>query len=105
MHRRGRACRPHVGAINAAAPPLFLANIPQHLIGRVMSVFNPVQQLANIISTAVAGFLAGTLLRNMHAVVAGVSFGPIDTVFGVSALLIITAGLDRAAPTCGGLFA
>ncbi len=54
------------GALNAAAPPLFLAAIPQHLMGRVMSVFNPLQQVANIISIAVAGFLAGTVLRSMH---------------------------------------
>jgi MFS family permease len=47
------------GALNAAAPPLLLAAIPQHLTGRVMSVFNPLQQIANIISMAAAGFLAG----------------------------------------------
>jgi MFS family permease len=79
------------GAINAAAPPLFLASIPQHLIGRVMSVFTPLRQLAGIASPAVAGWLAGTGLRGMHAVVAGVTFGPIDTIFGLSALLIMAA--------------
>ncbi len=81
------------GAINAAAPPMFLATIPQQLIGRVMSVFNPLQQLANIVSMAAAGFLAGTLLRNIHIDLAGVTFGPINTIFAFSALLIITAGL------------
>jgi MFS family permease len=81
------------GAINAAAPPLLLAKIPHHLMGWVMSVFNPLQQTANIVSMAAAGFLAGTFLRNMHMEVAGVTFGPIDAIFGVSALLIITAGL------------
>lgn len=91
------------GAINAAAPPLLLASIPQHLIGRVMSVFTPLQQLAGIASTAVAGWLAGTALRGMHAVVAGVTFGPIDTIFGVSALLIMTAGVALIRPLgrCG----
>jgi hypothetical protein len=82
-----------VGAINAAGPPLLLAAIPQPLIGRVMSVFNPLQQTANIVSMAAAGFLAGTLLRHVPVQEAGVTFSPIDTVFAVCALLIITAGL------------
>ena len=67
------------GAVNAAVPPLLLASIPQRLIGRVMSVFNPVQQVANIASIAAAGALAATL--------------PVRTIFAVSALLIIVAGL------------
>ena len=87
-----------IGAINAAAPPLFLANIPQHLIGRVMAVFNPLQQFANIASMAAAGLLASTLLRGMHVVLAGVTFGPIDTIFGLSGLLIIVAGIAVISP-------
>lgn len=72
------------GALNAAAPPLFLAAIPQDLIGRVMAIFSPLQQTANITSMAMAGFLAS----------AGVSVGAI---FGVSALLIIASGAAIAA--------
>jgi MFS family permease len=82
-----------IGAINAAAPPLFLAIIPQHLIGRVMAVFNPLQQIANIVSMGAAGFLASTLLRGMHVMIAGMTFGPIDAILGVSALLIIAGGI------------
>lgn len=72
------------GALNAAAPPLLLASIPQRLIGRVMSVFNPIQQIANIASMATAGALAAAV--------------PVRTIFAVSALLIITAGLVLIAP-------
>lgn len=89
------------GAINAAAPPLFLASIPQHLIGRVMAVFNPLQQLAGITSMAVAGLLASTVLRGMHVVIAGTAFGPVDTIFGFSAILIVTAGLAVIVPLRG----
>jgi MFS family permease len=67
------------GAVNTAVPPLLLASIPQRLIGRVMSVFNPVQQVANIASLAAAGALAATL--------------PVRTIFAAGALLIIAAGL------------
>ena len=72
------------GALNAAAPPLLLASIPQRLIGRVMSVFNPIQQIANIASMAAAGALAAAV--------------PVRTIFAVSALLIIAAGLVLIAP-------
>ena len=86
------------GALNAAAPPIFLAVIPQNMVGRVMSVFNPLQQVANIGSLAAAGLLAGTVLRGFRANLLGVTFGPIDTIFAVSALLITAGGLTMIRP-------
>jgi len=86
------------GAINAAAPPIFLAVIPQTMMGRAMSVFNPLQQVANIGSLAAAGLLAGTVLRGFHAELGGLTLGPINTIFGVSALLITGAGLTMVRP-------
>jgi hypothetical protein len=86
------------GAINAAAPPIFLAVIPQAIMGRAMSVLNPLQQVANIGSLAAAGLLAGTVLRGFHAELGGLTLGPINTIFGVSALLITGAGLTMARP-------
>jgi hypothetical protein len=47
-------------------------------------VFNPIQQIANIASMATAGALAAAV--------------PVRTIFAVSALLIITAGLALIAP-------
>jgi MFS family permease len=89
------------GALNAAAPPLLLALIPQQIMGRTMSVFNTLQQAANIISMAVAGFLAGTTLRGMHVAAGDLRFGPIDTIFGVSAVLIVAGGLAMIKPLSG----
>jgi MFS family permease len=86
------------GAINTAAPPLLLANIPQHMIGRIMAIFNPLQQLAGVLAMVTAGFLASGILANMKAVIAGVSFGAINTIFGVSAILILMAGVITIAP-------
>jgi hypothetical protein len=59
------------------------------------------QRLASIVSMALAGFLASTVLRGFHEVVAGVAFGPYDTVFGVAALLFIVAGLASIVPLRG----
>jgi hypothetical protein len=63
-----------------------------------MSVFSPLQQVANIGSLAVTGFLAGTVLQNFHLDVHGVTFGPISTIFGISAILITGAGLSMIGP-------
>jgi MFS family permease len=90
-------CGAALGAVNTVVPPLLLAATPQHLIGRVMAVINPAQQLASIVSMAVAGLLASTVLRGFHTVIAGVAFGPYDTVFGVAALLILAAGIASIA--------
>jgi len=49
-------------------------------------------------SIAGAGLLAGTVLRGMHQVVAGVKFGPVDTIFAASAVFIIMGGLVMISP-------
>jgi hypothetical protein len=74
-------------------PLLLLAVIPPQLTGRVMAVFSPLQQLAGIVSMALAGVLVSTLLRGMHVVIAGAVFGPVTTIFGLSGLLIVAAGV------------
>jgi MFS family permease len=86
------------GALNAAGPPILLAIIPQNLIGRVMSVFNPLQQVANIGGLAAAGFLVSTVLQDFHTEVCGIKFGPIDTTFLLSALLVTAAGIAMIRP-------
>ncbi|MDA8322321.1 MAG: MFS transporter [Actinomycetota bacterium] len=89
------------GAINAAAPPILLALIPQNMMGRAMSVFNPLQQMAGLTSLAAAGLLAGTALRGYSADLAGLTLGPISTIFGASAILITAAGLAMIRPLSG----
>jgi MFS family permease len=91
-------CGIAIGAANAAAVPLLLEATPQHLIGRMSAVFNPVQQTAGIISMAGAGALASTALKGMHTVIAGTTFGTFDTIIGVSGILILIAGLSSLVP-------
>jgi MFS family permease len=87
-----------LGAVNAAIPPLILGAAPQHMIGRVESVMNPLLSLAAISSMGATGILTSTALRGFHATVAGISFGPYDTVFAVAGLLFMTSGIASIAP-------
>ncbi|MBA2288134.1 MAG: hypothetical protein H0W02_21885, partial [Ktedonobacteraceae bacterium] len=49
--------------------------------------------LCSILSAALAGYLASTLLHNFHATVLGLSFGPIDTIFLGMGALVVLGGL------------
>jgi MFS family permease len=86
------------GLATAAMPALLLAQIPQDMVGRVMGLFNPLQQLAGIVSMGLAGLLASTALRGLHVVVAGVRFGTVDTILGAGALLVLAAGFAVLRP-------
>jgi MFS family permease len=81
-----------IGIINTALSPLLLAAASREYMGRVMAVFNPIQQLASMLSVVVAGWLASTALRNFHATVAGLHIGTYDTIFTVAGVLILAAG-------------
>jgi hypothetical protein len=65
---------------------------PPQYLGRMIAVFNPVNELASMLSVVVAGWLASTVLRGFDGRIAGVHFGSIDTVFAVAGLLIVLAG-------------
>lgn len=87
-----------LGAVNAAVAPLMLGATPQHLIGRVESVLSPLISLASVSSIAAAGFLASTGLRSFHTALAGISFGPYDSIFAIAGLLFTVSGLAAIAP-------
>jgi MFS family permease len=78
--------------LNTAMAPLLLGSAPREYMGRVVAVYYPVTQLAGMLSTLLAGWLVSSVLRNFTATVGGVRFGPIDTIFAVSGLLIVIAG-------------
>lgn len=89
------------GLLNAAIYPIILSTTPAAMIGRVSAVLSPLQQLASIVSMALAGLLASTVLRGFHATVGGLHFGPYDTVFAVGGLLFAVAGLASIGPMRG----
>jgi MFS family permease len=79
--------------LNITTGPLLLGATPRELLGRVVSVLNPVIMLASLISVAVSGYLASTVLRGFHAQVGPFSLGPIDTIFTGSGALIVLGGI------------
>jgi MFS family permease len=81
-----------VTIVNTALTPLLLSVTPQEMIGRVTAVINPIQYAASILSMAVAGFLASSVMRNFHVVIAGVTFGTYDTIFTFVGLLFVAGG-------------
>lgn len=87
-----------VGAVNVAIAPLLLGATPQEMLGRVFAVINPLQQVASLTALAASGILATTVLRNMHVVAGGMTFGPYDTIFGISGLFFIAGGIAAIRP-------
>jgi len=87
-----------VGVINAVDGPILLRTTPLHLMGRVSAVFSPLQQIAALTSMTLAGVLSSTVLLRFHAVIAGVTFGPYDTIFGIAGLMFVVAGLAIIRP-------
>ncbi len=80
-------------SLNVAVNPLILHVTPRELVGRISSVLDPSISLVTIISVAIAGSLASTVLHGLHATALGMTFGPIDTLFTFAGLLILLGGV------------
>ena len=80
-------------AIGVASDPLLLHVTPRTLIGRTFSVIITIVMLSILVSTALVGYLASTVLHDFHARFLGLAFGPIDTIFTVGSLFGLLAGM------------
>ena len=49
--------------------------------------------LAQLVSTALSGYLVSTLFLHFHAQIFGLSLGPYDTLISISGLLSVGAGM------------
>ncbi len=67
--------------INVAALPMMMRETPPDMMGRMMSIFQPVMSLAILVATATIGYLAGVTLRGFSATWQGMSFGAVDTIW------------------------
>ncbi|WP_395359194.1 MFS transporter [Streptomyces sp. YH02] len=79
--------------LNTAMAPLLLDAAPPAFRGRVMAVFYPVTKLASMLAAVLSGWLAGSVLTDVAGSVAGVRFGPIDTIFAVSGVIVVLSGV------------
>ena len=79
--------------VNTAVAPLLLGAAPREYVGRTTAVFTPVNRLAGMLATVVAGWLLSSVLRDFDVSVAGVRLGPVDLIFLVAGGLIIISGL------------
>jgi MFS family permease len=79
--------------VGVASDPLLLHVTPRALIGRIFSVIITIVTLSILVSTALVGYLASTVLHDFHRRFLGLAFGPIDTIFMVGSLFALLAGL------------
>jgi MFS family permease len=84
------------GVMNTAMTPVLMGAVPKEYLGRMMAVFNPVQQIGSMLSVVAAGWIASSVLRNFSGTFAGLRFGPIDVIFAGSGVLMIAAGACAA---------
>ena len=82
-----------VTVLNTSISPLMLSATPREYLGRMLAVFNPINQAASMVSVVVAGWLASTALLHFHAEVGGLHLGRVDTIFTISGLLIVAGGI------------
>ncbi len=79
--------------INVVVGPLLLKVTPRKFVGRVQSVNTPLITGSSLISTALAGLLASTILHGFHVSLLGSTFGALDTIFSASGFIVIGAGI------------
>ncbi len=79
--------------LNIAVGPIFMRVTPRHLLGRAVAIVQPALTITILISTALAGLLASNVLRGFSQSIGGVTFGPLDTIFGAAALIVLLGGL------------
>jgi MFS family permease len=82
-----------IAMLNTAVAPLLLDAAPREYLGRVMAVFNPLNQLASMVSVVLSGWLASTVLRGFRASFAGVTLNSVSLIFLIAGGLIFVAGL------------
>ena len=82
-----------IAVLNTAVAPLLMDAVPREYLGRVMAVFNPVNQFASMLSVVVSGWLTSTVLRSFRASFAGTDLNSVSLIFIVAGGLIFVSGL------------
>ncbi len=82
-----------IAVVNAALEPLVIQVTPRAMLGRVVSVFMPINTVVMLGSTTLIGWLMSTVMLHFHADVAGLHIGPIDAMFSFTGLMFIAAAV------------
>ena len=80
-------------SVFVAVRPLTMLATPRQFIGRVLAFEKPLITVASLLGGALASTLASTLLSHFHTTVAGMTFGPLDTIFVGAGIVIVGAGV------------
>jgi MFS family permease len=90
-----------LAGVNSMIAPMVFREVPRDLLGRVLGVLNPVQEIASAAAIVLSTWLASTALRSLNARALGTHFGPIDTIFFAGGVLVVAIGLWTTRATRG----
>ncbi|GAA0384310.1 MFS transporter [Acrocarpospora corrugata] len=90
-----------LGSLHTVSTPLVMRAVPRSHLGRVLSVFSPIAQVATVISIGVAGALVSALPPEFRISMAGVEFGRIDLVFFGSSAVMLSSAIYAAVTLLG----
>ena len=82
-----------IAMLTVAVGPVMMATIPREFIGRVSALLNPLLNLGNLVGLAIGGITYSFLIGSFDREFGMFRIRPIDTIFTVSALLTIAAGI------------
>lgn len=78
---------------NIAGGSLVYTVTPREVMGRTNSARISLISVSAIAGAALAGYLDSTLLRGFHTSVLGLPFGPVDTLFTVTGILVLCSAV------------
>jgi MFS family permease len=90
-----------LAGVNSMIGPMVFREVPRDLLGRVLGLLNPVQQVASAAAIVLSTWLASTVLRSLDASALGTHFGPVDTIFLAAGVFVVAVGLWATIATRG----
>jgi MFS family permease len=80
-------------ATNVGATPILMRVTPPAMLGRVITLIQPVFSLMSFLGIALSGYLVSETLIGLDVQLMGVQFGPVDTLFLAGGALIAVGSL------------
>ncbi|CAN5608258.1 MFS transporter [soil metagenome] len=83
-----------IPSINVAIGPILYRVTPREFMGRVNATIGPLMSGSTMIGLFGGGLLYSTVMRDFDAAIAGIHFGPIDTIFIGTGILCLIGGVN-----------